>query len=288
MIKTYLAQTVFSFLKVGLLFCFLLSFCGLSHGNHLDKNLDTGHIRIHIPDSTPQQCTAVLLGVGTAMKASSYDKLAKQVSKYGHILVILDHAPGNTFKTDATAYGNLANEVKDQLLTWLADSNCNTINHWIMGGHSAGGQAAQNAVASDANLADAIFSIDPYNAKDTNQVYVPALYWGFNTTTCFVEVNDAAKEAYYRSQDKRAFVKVDTKYSFGPCGYSPKYFHCSFCDGHCPACTNCQKTPKHFFKDVAASLDAFVTAAFKGSWSKSALAFQSKTPHTLYEGNDQP
>lgn len=266
------------------LMCLSLS----SHGAYVDKELSAGKVRIHIPEVSNAQCSAVLIGVGTAMRADSYDKLSKQIIKYGHVVVILDHAPGDTFKTDANKYTSLAQAVKHQLLSWIPNSSCNGISNWIMGGHSAGGQAAQNAVANNPGLAHGIFSIDPYNAKDTQPVYVPALYWGFDKTTCFVEIDDAAKGTYYRSQDKRAFVKVGTKYSWGPCGYSPKYFHCSFCDGHCPACTNCKTTPKHFFKDVAASLNNFINAAFTGSWNKSALMFESTTPYTLYEGSDQP
>lgn len=288
MIKPFLPKSPIRTYWLRFLTTALLCFSLNSYGSYIDKQLDTGDIRIHIPEQTPTECSAILMGVGTAMKSDSYDKLAKQISQYGHLTVILDHAPGNMMKTDALKYTALAESVKEQLLNWIPDSNCNVIKHWIMGGHSAGGQAAQNAVANNPDLADGIFSIDPYNAKDTDPVHVPALYWGFSSTTCFVEVNDAAKEAYNRSKDKRAFVKVDTQYGWGPCGYSPKYFHCSFCDGHCPACTNCKKTPKHFFKDLAASVDKFISAAFKDNWNKSALQFTATTPFTLYVDSDQP
>lgn len=271
-------------------FIFVLSALFLSYANaaQIDKTVNNGKIRIHYSSNTPTSCDAILLGVGTAMSASSYDKLSSRLNDYGFVTVILDHAPGNMVKTDENKYKNLANEVKANLLNWIGGSNCNTIAHWIMGGHSAGGQAAQNAVANNANFADAIFSIDPYNAKDTNPVNVPAMYWGFDVTTCFVNKNDAAKEAYNRSQNLRAFYQVKKKYSWGPCGYSPKYFHCSFCDNHCPACTNCKRTPSHFYDDVAASVNKFVNAVFYGSWSKSNLTINSTTPLTLYVDNDQP
>ena len=157
-----------------------------------------------------------------------------------------------------------------------------------MGGHSAGGQAAQNAIANNAGLADAVFSIDPFDASVAANINVPAMYWGFDVTTCFVDKNKAAKEAYYRSNTLRAFYKVDSVYSWGPCGYSPKYFHCSFCDSHCPACTNCKLTPDYFFDDVGASVNKFITAVFYGTWSKSALSISSTTPLTLYTDSDQP
>lgn len=272
--------------KAYLLFCALWVSWG--HAGSLDQSINGAKLRIHYPDTTQSQCNAVLMGVGTAMQAKSYDKLGKQIIKHGHIFIAVDHAPGNMVKTDANKYKSAALMVKDELLSWLPSLGCNTIDHWVMGGHSAGGQAAQNAVANTVGLADAIFSIDPYNARDTNPVHVPALYWGFDKTTCFVEIDDAAKEAYYRSHGKRAFYQVNTRYSWGPCGYSPKYFHCSFCDGHCPACTNCQLTPDHFFVDVANSLDRFLTATFEGPWSKTNLQFSSTTPLTLYVDSEQP
>lgn len=270
----------------------ILGLCSLgitsAYAASIDKNLSSGKIRIHYDGNSPASCDVIMLGVGTAMGANGYDKLSDQITNYGYIAVILDHNPGNLVKTDANKFRNLANEVKANLLNWIPDSGCNAVAHWIMGGHSAGGQAAQNAVARTPGLADAIFSIDPYNARDTDPVNVPAMYWGFDVTTCFVNKNDAAKEAYNRSQDKRAFYQVKRKYSWGPCGYSPKYFHCSFCDGHCPACTNCMRTPQHFFDDVGLSVDKFVNAAFYGSWSKSALQISTTTPLRLYVDGDQP
>lgn len=253
----------------------------------LDKTLSTGKIRIHYSTTTPASCDVILLGVGTAMSASSYDTLSGELNKYGYVTVILDHAPGSLTKTSASQYAALANEVKANLTGWLGGT-CTGVAHWLMGGHSAGGQAAQAAIADSLTQTDAIFSIDPYNANNAGTVNVPALYWGFDVTTCFVTKDDAAKAAYQRSQSQRAFYRVAAKYSWGPCGYSPKYFHCSFCDGHCPACTNCMQTPAHFFVDVAASVNKFITAAFYGNWSKSALKITATTPVTLFVDTDQP
>lgn len=266
----------------------LSSYSGISNAAYIDKDISSGKIRIHYPDNSPTQCDAILLGVGTAMSRSGYDKLSSRLNDHGYVVVIMDHAPGNLVKTDANRYVNLAEDIKANLINWIGASQCNSIAHWVMGGHSAGGQAAQNAVANTPDLADAIFSIDPYNAKNTDPVNVPAMYWGFDVTTCFVNKNDAAKEAYLRSQNLRAFYQVKKKYSWGPCGYSPKYFHCSFCDGHCPACTNCKTTPDHFFDDVGESVKRFIDAAFYGSWSKANLTINATTPLRLYVDNEQP
>jgi len=259
-----------------------------AHALYQDKTLSSGKVRVHYSEQTASACDAVLLGVGTAMGAKDYDKLSEQITKYGYVVAILDHAPGDAFKTDENQYKNLAEDVKLNLLSWLGDTNCTSIEHWVMGGHSAGGQAAQNAVAHNQGLADAVFSIDPYNMNNVDPIYVPAMYWGFEATTCFVEVEDASKKAYNKTHAQRAFYKVADKYQWGPCGYSPKYFHCSFCDGHCPVCTNCKTTPNHFYKDVARSVDKFIRAAFYGNWSKSALTMSSETPLTLYVDSDKP
>jgi len=255
---------------------------------YIDKSLSTGQVRVHYPSNSPTSCDAILLGVGTAMEAGSYDKLSNELIGYGYIVAIMDHAPGNLVKTDATKYANLANDIKTNLLGWISNTNCNSISHWVMGGHSAGGQAAQNAVSSMSTIADAVFSIDPYDISNAGSVNVPAMFWGFDVTTCFVDKNKAAKAAYYKSTGQRAFYKVKRKYSWGPCGYSPKYFHCSFCDSHCPACTNCKQTPDHFFVDVGNSVNKFIDAAFYGNWSKSALTISPTTPLTLYVDTDQP
>jgi len=252
------------------------------------KDLSAGKVKVHYPSPAPAACEAILLGVGTAMSREGYDNLASAISAYGYVVVIMDHAPGNMIKTDATKFRNLALAVRANLVGWLAGSGCSSISHWLMGGHSAGGQAAQNAVSSDPTLADAVFSIDPYNCSSTGNVVVPAMYWGFDVTTCFVTKEDAAEAAYYGSMGQRAFYRVDRVYSWGWCGYSPKYFHCSFADNHCPACTNCWYTPGYFFSDVARSVNKFINAAFYGTWSKSALSMSSSTPLDLFVDGDQP
>lgn len=253
------------------------------------KDLSAGKVKVHYPSSAPAACDAILLGVGTAMSREGYDNLASAISAYGYVVVIMDHAPGNMVKTDATKFRNLALAVQANLVGWLAGTGCTSISHWLMGGHSAGGQAAQNAVSSDPSLADAIFSIDPYNCSNTGNVVVPAMYWGFNVTTCFVSMNDAAKAAYYGSLGQRAFYRAKKVYTFNPCGFAPKWFHCSFADNHCPACTNCWYTPSYFFSDVAQSVNRFINAAFYGTWSKSNLALSGAgVPIDLFVDGDQP
>lgn len=274
--------------SILLLLLTMLWWAGSVNAAYLDLSVSEGSVRIHYPTQGAGSCDVLMLGVGTAMSASSYDKLSTQLVQRGYVVAILDHAPGNLVKTDAASYRDLARAVKANLLSWISSSPCNAVAHWIMGGHSAGGQAAHYAVAGDASLADAVFSIDPFDLNNAPTLQIPAMYWGFDVTTCFVDKNKAAKKGYQLSQNKRAFYRVDRKYGFSPCGFAPVYFHCSFCDGHCPACTNCRYTPDHFYVDVANSVDRFVQAAFYGTWSKSALSISSTTPLRLFVDSDQP
>lgn len=252
---------------------------------YTDYSMSNGGVRVHLPTTSSASCDVVVLAVGTAMSTSSYDTLSGAITSYGYATVIIDHNVGGLTKTDATAYAALVAEVKANMPTWAA-GKCGGINHYVLGGHSAGGQAAHYAVAADNSLADALFSIDPYNISSAANINLPYMVWGFNVTTCFVTKADAAQAAYQKSTGKRAFYRVEATYSWGPCGYSPKYFHCSFCDGHCPACTNCQLTPASFFVDVAASVNAFIQSAFYTNWSKAALNISTTTPLTLFVDSD--
>ena len=256
--------------------------------NYIDKTTSAGQYRIYYNSSLSASCEAIVLGVGTSMSRDGYDYLASAIASYGYIVVIVDHQPGSMTKTDATKFKACAIELQNNILSWLSGKGCSSIAHWILGGHSAGGQAAQNAVSGDPNLAEGVFSIDPYDCSGTGAVSVPALYWGFDVTTCFVTKENAAKAAYYGSLGERAFYRVAKVYSWGPCGYSPKYFHCSFADGDCLACTNCMITPSYFFTDIAKSVNKFINAAFYGTFTKANVAVSTTTPTTLFVGSDAP
>ncbi|MCK6371096.1 MAG: hypothetical protein L6Q83_07175 [Gammaproteobacteria bacterium] len=272
---------------LGLLGLVLLSPAAMAAYVDKDPSSDCS-VRVHYPASIPSAAETFVVAVGTAMSRSDYDFLAAQLNGKGYVVVAMDHARGNMVKTDAGKFQACANLVKANIAGWLAPHGFSTVAHWIMGGHSAGGQAAQNAISANPALTDAIFSIDPYNLSGAGTVTGPALYWGFTTTTCFVDVDDAAKAGYYGTGGQRVLVRVKKKYSFGPCGYSPKYFHCSFCDGHCPGCTNCMTTPNHFFVDVGNTVQKFINAAFYGTWSKANLTVATTTPVDFFVDSDAP
>lgn len=179
---------------------------------YTDYSMSNGGVRVHLPTTSSASCDVVVLAVGTAMSTSSYDSLSGAITSYGYATVIIDHNVGGLTKTDATAYAALVAEVKANMPTWAA-GKCGAINHYVLGGHSAGGQAAHYAVAADNNLADALFSIDPYNISSAANINLPYMVWGFNVTTCFVTKADAAQAAYQKSTGKRAFYRVEAAYS---------------------------------------------------------------------------
>ena len=255
---------------------------------YIDKSFSGGEVRIVYNPASPQTTDAIILGVGTAMSRSDYDNLANAIIQYGYVVVILDHNPGNMIKTDSKYFRNGVHWIQSSLLGWLAATNIKNISHWIVGGHSAGGQAAQGAVSEDITLADAIFSIDPYNCNSVGFIGVPAAYWGFDTTTCFVTNDDAGSAGYKHACNQRVFYKVKNQYILTICGIVPKIYHCSFCDSGCPGCYSCQNTPSAFYQDVARSANKFITAAFYGTWSKANLNISPATPLTMYEGSDWP
>lgn len=254
----------------------------------VDKS--TNGVRVRLRGELPLARTTdvVLLAVGTSMRTSDYDKLATEIANRGYIVAIMDHNPGNMIKTSAARYSDGVQWIQDNMVNWVRGSGCEEIGLWIVGGHSAGGQAAQEALSDNPQLADAIFSIDPYNCNDVGEVDVPAMYWGIDATSCFVGKDDAAKAGFYKSQFVRAFYQVNTRFGWSWCGYSPEYFHCSFADDHCPGCTNCKTTPASFFVDVAESVDNYITALVNRDWSKQNLQISGPTPHRLYIDNDRP
>ena len=274
-------------LPIWVILCLISA--GSVWADYFDKEISTGDIRVFYPGTTASSCDAILFGVGTSMSADSYDKLSNALIEYGYIVVIMDHNPGNMIKTSSSKYSALASDVKSNLVSWLSSTNCTEIDLWVLGGHSAGGQAAQNAISDDSSLADAIFSVDPYDCSETGDIAIPALYWGFNFTSCFVTKSDAAEAAYYSSNGPRVLQRVKRKYTFGPCGFAPKFFHCSVGDGHCLACTNCITTPDYFFTDMANSVNKFIDAAFNGTWSEDNLEIDDATlPVELFVDTDQP
>ena len=165
-----------------------------------DVSMKEGNVRLFYPSNTTQTCDLIILGVGTAMMTTDYDNVSSAIADKGYIVAIIDHAVRNPVKTNASAYAGLAkavvNMVKNVPPSEQALSPCQSVGNVTMGGHSASGQAAHNAVVARLVSPNAVISFDPFDLSASQNMNIPALYWGFSNTTCTVSVGSAAKAAY--------------------------------------------------------------------------------------------
>lgn len=239
--------------------------------------------KVHFPDSYQQRCKAVMFAVGTGVRVEGYDSMAAALVQKGFVVVIVDPERGSMTKLDPVKLLPAFEEAKSTLLTWT--SACGGIDKWIVGGHSAGGGTAHTVVAKNPAIADAVFSVDPFEIGSNGEgtVNKPALYWGFDFTSCFVSKSKAAVAAFDQTAGgRRVFVRVKKVSQWSLCGYAPKYFHCSIVDGGCTACTNCKDTPSSFFEDVANTVDTFVQDSFRSSWNPRVVDVVTTTPVDMF------
>lgn len=239
--------------------------------------------KVHFPDSYQKSCTAVMFAVGTGVSVKGYDSMSAALVEKGFVSVIVDPERGSMTKLDPEKLLPAFQEAKSKLLTWT--SACGQISKWVAGGHSAGGGTAHTVVANNPTIADAVFSVDPFEIGNNGvgTVNKPGLYWGFDFTSCFVSKGKAAKAAFDQTVGgKRVFVRVKKESQWSLCGYAPKYFHCSIVDGGCTACTNCKYTPKTFFEDVANSVELFVQDSFRSTWNPKVVDLQMTTPVDMF------
>ena len=104
-----------------------------------EQNIILGEIRYHF-DSSISSCLSVLLvGVGTFMSVSDYDKLSERIVTGKPIVVVAaDHNPDNFQKTSPTKYSKLINAIQSQIEDILPFCKHQDLN-FILGGHSTYG-----------------------------------------------------------------------------------------------------------------------------------------------------
>jgi hypothetical protein len=229
--------------------------------------LPEGYIRYHYDDSVESQCdTVVLVGVGTAMGANKYENLAEEVVADSSIVfIMMDFNPYNMVKLSATKYTKLANSVADHITTLVPACKTPPPNGFIVGGHSAGGQAAMEALPSIITTVNPIgfLGLDPFNAKNgakKHNITIPSIYWGFKKTTCFVTAKNAAAFAYSHTTNKeRVFFQVANTHS--------KITHCIFTDSGCGgiACPS-KKSYEWVREAVGVTLHRFIDAVVSGEF----------------------
>lgn len=231
---------------------------------YVDAKVARGRVRVHYPtEAGSSECEVFLLSVGTTMSANSYDILSGEMVAYGYMVAVIDNVPGWPFKLNFKRLADIVNELQNDILNIANGTVCSSISHWILGGHSAGGQVALQAISNGLVSVNAAWGLDPFDSTKAKQIDLPAFYWGFTETTCFVTKSKAALAAFYiTEQNKRALYQVTT---------NKNLFHCRFCDSNCFGCTNSQPPMMQFLKAVAQSAHYFVQAAFYGTWEKESL-----------------
>lgn len=236
---------------------------------------------ITAPDTTAprQSCYALVFGVGTAMTSVDYSKLSKQVAGNGHVMVVLDSAPGSLVKTDETKFANALTSVKTKLVGWLkAGGPCESF-HFLVGGHSAGGRAALQALINAPSVAVGYVGTDPFDCTTvTGRLSVPSVVWAFSKTTCTVSLEKAGGNCYsdHAKIGSRVLYRVSdttTPFSWTCLGWVPTYAHCAFTDAGCAGvCPKCGQTPDQFLVDVSTSINTLVST-IKSNSAVSASAF---------------
>jgi len=152
---------------------------------HYDNNHDDAAAAAASASTGGSSCqTLLLIGVGTAMSVMDYDHLGTtMVNGTNIVLVLLDANPGNIVKTNEIKFATLANALAST--TNQAISVCGTSSsspgYIIVGGHSASGQAALQAL--DQNLyhftVGGFLGLDPYQVTTKNAIAVPSIHFGF-------------------------------------------------------------------------------------------------------------
>jgi len=273
------------------------------------------------------QCPDVLvIGVGTAMSASDYDKLAQHIVSTSLMVIILDHNPGHMVKTSATKYVNAMVGIRNQLHVIIphcgfdnkesgsinssnddrVDTATATASKFLIGGHSASGlaalKAAQEGMFNETSFVPSGFvGLDPYEISkrtmDMNSPLhqFPTLNWGFTDTTCLVQVQKAALGAYHLSSSSSSSSGNGGRILYSIDNSQNTMMHCVFTDSGCgvAAFTVCPTEERYdwVYEGVAESVHKFLSAL------KSERPFHKEhfeLPETisgsvfLYADNDEP
>jgi hypothetical protein len=216
------------------------------------------------------------------------------------VAIILDDNPHQIPKQDAEKFAKLVHAIVSQLGTYIpscagtaaaATAAAATVvtSHpsspppitIIIGGHSASGQGAFEALPLLLDTSSTWYTpflqgfvgLAPYkilssdgsssssSSSSRSRIDLPALYWGFSTMTCAVQVERAADQAYHSSNPlHRVLFQVHTEASsHNPITGGP---HCVFSDHGCAASLHMCNPPEfQWIKSaVATSIAVFVQA----------------------------
>jgi hypothetical protein len=281
---------------LGFVYVFVLSCCGAEQKHHrnieiildddeivvLSKTVrccdNRAMVRIHhsLNNSTAAVCrkNIVLLGVGTAMSTGQYDRLSHAMVRASSntsttdenslVVVVLDPTPYDPVKLSQRAYANAVHQLitMKELERLMTDDDvqfCDDLT-LIVGGHSAGGATALNAITNDMFTVPmaGFIGLDPYFVPTTprnGKLPVPSLLWGFVQTTCRVNVDHAAQAAYDLSTDGlRVMYRLESSST------TQQYSHCCFTDSGCLWVCPCQIDNRNLLHDIGLAVHQFITA----------------------------
>lgn len=226
-------------------------------GNHYDDNSR---------DSSPCE-TVVLMSIGTAMSTESYELLSSElVTNTSTVFITMDPNPFHLVKLNTIKYIRLATAIINDITTLVPICTKPPIHGYIVGGHSAGGQAAMQALPAllesriiiPNTIIVAFLGLDPFNAKSAHvNISIPAMYWGFTKTTCLVTAQYAAQYAYQHSTSKkRVFYQVANTHT------TDIITHCIFTDHGCNLCPSNENNDAEKWVRIAIgkSVNQFIAA----------------------------
>jgi hypothetical protein len=257
------------------------------------KNKDLGVIRYHHdPSQYESACSTILiLGVGTAMSVSEYDKLSKQVASGTSIVVVIsDHNEHDIRKTSPEKYARLANSINAQLKTLVPICTETTATQIMIGGHSSSGEASMKAIQND--LLDfhphGFVGLDPFEISEKTFgasdfiLNIPTINWGFTKSTCLV-TREKAAEGAYKLTSKEARVLYAIRNDADDC----KITHCVFSDHGCEFVCSTSDEYDWVFRYVAESIHLFVDAVSEQiPFSKQYFKLQSDHEVDHYVNDD--
>jgi hypothetical protein len=245
-------------------------------------------------ENSATTCSAVIaINVGTGMSVNDYTELAKSIvaantANTSTVAIIVDNNPGCLFnvglkKDDGAKFARVVNKA---MMNLRNDIPICTNPLYFIGGHSGGGKGAMIAIQmGNLNFSVAGYvGLDPYQItqEDPIPIRMPSLFWGFNKTTCAVNIDQAAKAGYNDSNSThRLFYQVQTNHDNKMIG-GP---HCSFTNKGC--FRMCKGTNLPWIKSqVATTFHRFASAVLSQNFDKGKFVIEQNEV-ILYANLDQ-
>lgn len=254
-----------------------------------------GHVQgryTYYSDSNIPVRVIFIFGVGTDMQSSNYMNISKEiVTRCNDVLfIVLDHNPGYLIKLDGAKFASNANMIASNPSKYFPKVGVSTSIMFVIGGHSAGGSAAIDAMRGGhlTFTHTGFLGLDPYGGTGGFKglhISCPALFWGFDKTTCFVKINKAAEACY-------DIAPINTRALYRVHNDDGNIQHCIFADDGCLACP-AGKVGYWIRGCVGASVETFVGnmplpgTSFSHDAFWTAIADKDRSKLTLYVNTDE-